>query len=489
MNAPKKLTTGDFINSPKVIQNLQRLEAAFGAGGSRLVISDVLDKDGHQYVNLVQKGGGVLGVALLGYTYALEQMGIRFLRLAGTSAGAINTAMLAIIGKKEDPKSVKVLEAVAGLDFFDLVDGRPIAKWLTRKFITKRGFLNKLKAWWLGIGIFYTVLLVTTFVCLWLLPHNSPMLHFTQTLVIVLLVATLLLGGVVYYITRLLKRLKCSGYGINPGNFFYDWMKDQMQQHGVNTMEDLVNKATQPVPGMHLRTTNKQGTDQLSADVTFIASELITENKIEFPKMCNLFRPPSRINELHPAGLVRASMSIPFFFESYFIYGIPREDAAIKAAWLETFGLEFPPGEARFVDGGILSNFPVSIFYNPAIEVPRLPVFGIDLDDSDPADNSGDMGAWTFMGYLSRIFNTVRNYYDKDFQLKNKVYSKGIGTILLPEFNWLNFFITEEEKLALFEKGVAAAADFLLGFDWQSYKRDRSFMQSTLEQHSNRKGD
>lgn len=56
--------------------------------------SDVLDDEGHQYIDLVQEGGGVLGIALLGYTYVLEQIGIRFFSLAGTSAGAINTLLL-----------------------------------------------------------------------------------------------------------------------------------------------------------------------------------------------------------------------------------------------------------------------------------------------------------------------------------------------------------------------------------------------------------
>ena len=37
----------------------------------------------------MQEGGGVWGIALLGYTYILEKMGIRFFSLAGTSAGAI----------------------------------------------------------------------------------------------------------------------------------------------------------------------------------------------------------------------------------------------------------------------------------------------------------------------------------------------------------------------------------------------------------------
>ncbi|MBO9619375.1 MAG: patatin-like phospholipase family protein [Niabella sp.] len=481
MSTPKKLSTADFINSPAVVQNLQKLKAAFGEGGRDLIISDELDLTGHQYVNLVQKGGGVLGIALIGYTYTLEQMGVRFLRLAGTSAGAINTAMLAIVGEKEDAKSLKVLEAVAALQLPDLLDGHPVARWLTKQFIATKGFLNKLKAVWLGIGIFYTLLLITTFICLWLLPHNQPMVHFTQTLVILLLVATGFLGALVYYITRLLKRLKSSGYGINPGNFFYDWIKTLMQQNGVDTIDALVGKATQPIPGLHLRTNNPEGTAQLEPDVTFIASELITENKIEFPRMCNLFRPQDRLNELHPAGLVRASMSIPLLFESYFIYGIPQSDPSVQKAWRDAFGETTPPAEARFVDGGILSNFPVSIFYNSAIAIPRLPVFGIDLNDTAPSDKSKQAASWTFMGYLFRIFNTTRNYYDKDFQLKNKVYSKGIGTIALPEFNWLDFFITDAEKRVLFERGVATATAFLLQFDWEAYKKDRSFMRATLK--------
>ena len=36
------------------------------------------------------EGGGVLGIALTGYTYILEQAGIRFLGVGGTSAGSIN---------------------------------------------------------------------------------------------------------------------------------------------------------------------------------------------------------------------------------------------------------------------------------------------------------------------------------------------------------------------------------------------------------------
>ena len=40
--------------------------------------SNVTDDHGFQYVNLVQEGGGVLGIALVGFTYVLECAGIDF---------------------------------------------------------------------------------------------------------------------------------------------------------------------------------------------------------------------------------------------------------------------------------------------------------------------------------------------------------------------------------------------------------------------------
>ena len=101
-----------FTNNPAVLQCLADLKKKFGENYEQLLVSDTLDNQNHQYVHLVQKGGGVLGVALVGYTYILEEAGIRFLRLAGTSAGAINTALLTVIGNKEDKKSLKVLDYI-----------------------------------------------------------------------------------------------------------------------------------------------------------------------------------------------------------------------------------------------------------------------------------------------------------------------------------------------------------------------------------------
>jgi NTE family protein len=56
-----------------------------------------------------------------------------------------------------------------------------------------------------------------------------------------------------------------------------------------------------------------------------------------------------------------------------------------------------------------------------------------------------------------------------------------VGSIPLAEYNWLNFFITDAEKLAMFERGAEAATNFLLQFNWEEYKNDRAFMQATIE--------
>jgi len=474
----KELTVDDFILNPAVQKCISELATTFSPGGKPFIVSDVIDNDDHQYVNLVQKGGGVLGIALVGYTYILEQMGIRFIRLAGTSAGAINTALMTVIGSKNEAKSIKVLDAICKLDFFSLVDGHPAARWIIKKFITHENFTSKIKKWINGIVLTLVLLLAGDFIFLGLQHAVPAVSNLTKGFFVLTGVFSLLIAIVIFYIANLLKRLKNAGFGINPGDTFYDWIKKQMIANGVKTITDLNNKAAAPIEGLHLRIPNPEELNGLQGDVTFITSELVTQNKIQFPEMWNLFR--KNIDELQPAGFVRASMSIPVFFESYFINEIPCTDSDIKKQWFDRFGVENPPSTVRFVDGGILSNFPINLFYNPKVITPRLPSFGIDLDDSTPANKSNQAESWSLMGYFGRMFNTIRAYYDKDFLLKNRVFKMGIGTIHLSEYNWLNFFLTPQDKVNMFVKGAEAARDFLIHFDWEEYKNSRNEMRAKL---------
>ena len=159
----KKLSPGDFTDHPDVIACIDNLSKEFEAGKHAFIVSDVTDEEGHQYVHLVQKGGGVLGIALIGYIYILEKMGIRFLRLAGTSAGAINTALMTAIGDKKDEKSTHILEVLSNLDFFCLVDGRPVVRRIIKKFISHHNFTTRLKWFITAIVIIGIILFLVNF--------------------------------------------------------------------------------------------------------------------------------------------------------------------------------------------------------------------------------------------------------------------------------------------------------------------------------------
>ncbi len=162
------LTVDYFMEDDRVKACLQQLHTKFKSPGSEpFVVSDILDQDGNQYVDLVQKGGGVLGIALVGYTYILEQMGIRFLRLAGTSAGTINTALMTVIGEKEAPKSVKVLDYMCKLKFFSLVDGHPKLKPTASSRKVHHAFRN-LEAYKWGIALTGAACAVSAALYFWL---------------------------------------------------------------------------------------------------------------------------------------------------------------------------------------------------------------------------------------------------------------------------------------------------------------------------------
>jgi NTE family protein len=60
------------------------------------------------------------------------------------------------------------------------------------------------------------------------------------------------------------------------------------------------------------------------------------------------------------------------------------------------------------------------------------------------------------------------------------VYQKGIGTIPLAGYNWLNFFLKDEDKIDMFVRGAKAATEFLISFDWEDYKNDREAMRQEL---------
>ncbi len=386
-----------------------------------LVVSDIIDDKGFQYVDLVQEGGGMLGIALMGYTYVMEQMGIRFLSLAGTSAGAINTVLMAAADKPGEVRSTKIIELLAKTDLGQFIDGDDDVKDFIDVFNQKENEYNDL------IRPFYLALK----------------------------------GG------QVVDNLK-EDMGLNPGTVFQEWLEKSLAGFNVTNINQLESKMNSFVPSIRIRNGAHKNSRFIQAKLAIIAADLTTETKVEFPDMGHLyFRDPRSVN---PAYYVRASMSIPVFFHPIILSDLP-DDKETKIEWEKDPRSRYKgphPDEVIFVDGGVMSNFPIDVFHKHD-SIPNRPTFGVKIGLD--RDHKNDIH--TFTNLLFSTFNAARQMRDTDFILKNPDYEKLVCNIDFGNHHWLDFNMSFEDKLDLFYRGAKTAANFLKNFKWDEYKSIR----------------
>lgn len=100
------------------------------------------------YIDGVFSGGGVRGFALIGAYQAIEERGLQFKRVAGTSAGSIVAALIAA-----NYSSKEVLQLINELDLSELLDQKntfiptPVAKWFLLYWRMGLYKGNKLEEW------------------------------------------------------------------------------------------------------------------------------------------------------------------------------------------------------------------------------------------------------------------------------------------------------------------------------------------------------
>lgn len=168
------------------------------------------------------------------------------------------------------------------------------------------------------------------------------------------------------------------------------------------------------------------------------------------------------------AKIVRASMSIPYFFEPFVVRDIPNQGKTKNVKWEKHAKYYGPvPANVKFVDGGMLSNFPINVFHRKDGGVPRMPTFGVRL--SVYRENYSTTK--TFFSMAGAMISTMRQIHDYDFLYKNPDYENLICCIDADEqFNWLDFNMTKDEQVKLFNLGAKKAIDFLHDFNWEKYK-------------------
>jgi NTE family protein len=382
------MTYEDFTNQPEFQQMVREAE-----GLKDKIFSDVIDEEGHQYVDLVQEGGGVLGIALVGYTYILELAGIRFFHLAGTSAGAINTLVLAGIDSIDKEKSKTVLNVLAQQDLFEFVDGDPVLKKIVQRVIDGTPFKKVL--------------------------------------------------GKLAWNFRKVKRALFVNLGLNPGKAFEEWIEKILIEspNKITTIKDLLEKRSSKYypSGLKNRRTGEAITDEMAL-THIIAADVTTQSKVLFPKMGHLYW-GENVNEIAPAKMVRASMSVPFFFVPFEIKNIPNAGDPATGEWIRHTNYFGPiPKKVKFVDGGMISNFPINVFHSRTKNIPRKPTFGVKLSAyREMFADVDDLG-----GFVGSMISTMRHDADNEFLLQNPDFRKLICFIDDDkEFNWLNFKMTD----------------------------------------------
>lgn len=404
------MTVEDFVNRDAV----RTLVAATRDAVHGRPFSDIVDGEGHQYVDLVMEGGGVLGIALAGYTYALEEAGIRFLGIGGTSAGSINALLLAAAAPPGERKSPRILDILTSLDPLSFVDGGSASRDLMKSLT---GNIGPMKIAW----------------------KLMPLLD------------------------EISKDL-----GINPGKAFLRWLKEALADSGIVTLRDLQDRMNTLPPDLKTREGRPLSLEEAAPRLAIVAAEVASETKIEFPKLAPLFwEDPLEVN---PAKFVRASMSIPFFFQPLRLVVPP----SAAHHWRTLAHYDGPiPSEGVLVDGGIMSNFPIDLFHG--IENPPLaPTFGAKLGSEKRQIHAID-GPKTL---LSALFDSARHCLDYDFLARHPDYRHLVGHIPTDDVSWLNFALSDAEKLLLFQRGVETACAFLRGFDWPAYKMLRTDLRA-----------
>jgi NTE family protein len=245
--------------------------------------------------------------------------------------------------------------------------------------------------------------------------------------------------------------------GLYKGNYFENLMRQLLARKGVRTFGDLVLREYADSAKYRFK-------------LRVVTSDITQGRMVILPQdIVNYGMAPE---DLEVALAVRMSMSIPFFF-------IPVR-----------------LGHCYFVDGGLLSNFPVEIFDSDG--PPEWPTFGFRLVRADeptpaagaptgatagtradaPAIDPAANGRQTLqvvrhpiqgpLSELMALFFTAMQAHDA-YYLQNDKFVRTI-TIDTLDVTTTDFNLSQQKKAALYQSGVAAAQSFLTTWDFDAYK-------------------
>jgi len=225
--------------------------------------------------------------------------------------------------------------------------------------------------------------------------------------------------------------------GIHRGTYLTSWLEEQLTAHGDlgggATFADLAYRDPEPK--------RRLPADSPRSRLVVTASDLSAGRLRFLPEDADAFGlDPGR---LRVVDAVRASVSIPVFFRP-----VRWKTAQGRTAWL--------------VDGGLLSNFPVSVFDAPADRPPRWPTFGIKLSARPEADFGVTNRITGPLSFGKAVLDTVTGFHDRMHVDASHALARTIF-IDTDAVRPTQFDLSEADRELLYTNGRKAALTFLDG--------------------------
>jgi NTE family protein len=158
------------------------------------------------------------------------------------------------------------------------------------------------------------------------------------------------------------------------------------------------------------------------------------------------------------ADAVRASMSIPFFFEP-FTFDAAEAAVNVPMPGGRTAVQRYASGTVTWVDGGMLRNFPITAFDRVDGNPPRWPTIGIKLNSFD-ADSGSTTACEHTLGLATDCVQTMMNEWDV-YAIESATAAR---TIFIDNdgITATQFDLDKTQQDVLFKNGVAAATEFII---------------------------
>jgi NTE family protein len=219
--------------------------------------------------------------------------------------------------------------------------------------------------------------------------------------------------------------------GLYKGDVLHEWVLQHLAEQGVHTFADL--KLT--------KNWAKALPSRQRYKLVILVADISRGRLLRLPWDYHLLgRDP---NKQLVADAVRASVSIPFFYEPVKI------------------------GKTLVVDSALLSNFPITLFDSPTSVA--WPAFGIKLSNHEDADTvTNDVSGP--LGFPLALLNTLINSYDR-MHLNHPATTSRTIFVDAAGIKATDFAITKKERDLLCKNGQDAARNFLKTWDFDDSRK------------------